>query len=154
MIDQGKKSVLGILVDAVDYDAALTRIVQAAFEKRPYAVSALAVHGVMTGAQDSAQRYRLNQFDLVVPDGQPVRWAMNLLYRTRLRERVYGPELMVCVASVRIGPARQAFWATMRAQVEVAFPAPSTMTPAWESVAAAARAGGASGWEPAAVTRA
>ena len=24
---------------------------------------------------------------------------------------VYGPELMVCVASVRIGPARQAFWA-------------------------------------------
>jgi hypothetical protein len=24
---------------------------------------------------------------------------------------VYGPELMICVASVRIGPARQAFWA-------------------------------------------
>src|SRR5581483_8663350 len=24
---------------------------------------------------------------------------------------VYGPDLMLCVASVRIGPARQAFWA-------------------------------------------
>ena len=24
---------------------------------------------------------------------------------------VYGPELMICMASVRVGPARQAFWA-------------------------------------------
>jgi N-acetylglucosaminyldiphosphoundecaprenol N-acetyl-beta-D-mannosaminyltransferase len=39
MIDQGKKSVLGILVDAVDYEAAVSRIVRAAFERRPYAVS-------------------------------------------------------------------------------------------------------------------
>ena len=40
------------------------------------AVSALAVHGVMTGVLNSTQRYRLNQFDLLVPDGQPVRWAL------------------------------------------------------------------------------
>ena len=43
MIDRGKKSVLGIMVDAVDYDAALERIFRAAAERRPYAVSALAV---------------------------------------------------------------------------------------------------------------
>ena len=24
---------------------------------------------------------------------------------------VFGPELMICVAAVRIGPARQSFWA-------------------------------------------
>jgi N-acetylglucosaminyldiphosphoundecaprenol N-acetyl-beta-D-mannosaminyltransferase len=29
-----------------------------------------------------------------VPDGQPVRWALNLLHGTALSDRVYGPELM------------------------------------------------------------
>jgi exopolysaccharide biosynthesis WecB/TagA/CpsF family protein len=31
----------------------------------------------------------------VSADGQPVRWAMNLLHGTRLADRVYGPELML-----------------------------------------------------------
>src|SRR5271156_867453 len=93
MIDQGKKSVLGILVDAVDYEAAVSRIVRAAFEMRPYAVSALAVHGVMTGFESEEHKYRLNSFDLIVPDGQPVRWALNLLHKSDLASRVYGPEL-------------------------------------------------------------
>lgn len=101
MIDKGKKSVLGVLVDAVDYEAAVTKIMAAAWEGRPYGVSALAVHGVMTGVEDGEQLWRLNALDLVVPDGQPVRWALNLLYRTKLPERVYGPTLMleVCVAA-------------------------------------------------------
>ena len=64
-------------------------------ERQPLAVSALAVHGVMTGVLDWAQRYRLNRFDLLVPDGQPVRWALNLLHGARLPERVYGPTLML-----------------------------------------------------------
>ncbi len=93
MIDHGKKSVLGVYIDAVDYEAALARISAAAHEQRTYSVSALAVHGVMTGVQDAQHKHRLNAFDLVVPDGQPVRWALNLLHSTRLRSRVYGPEL-------------------------------------------------------------
>ena len=59
------------------------------------AVSALAVHGVMTAVADGVHRYRLNQFDLIVPDGQPVRWALNLLHHAGLKERVYGPTLML-----------------------------------------------------------
>lgn len=47
----------------------------------------------MTGVLDPHQRYRLNQFDLALPDGQPVRWALNLLHGCGLRERVYGPRL-------------------------------------------------------------
>jgi N-acetylglucosaminyldiphosphoundecaprenol N-acetyl-beta-D-mannosaminyltransferase len=35
MIDQGKKSVLGVMVDAVDYDAAVDRVRSAACERRP-----------------------------------------------------------------------------------------------------------------------
>jgi exopolysaccharide biosynthesis WecB/TagA/CpsF family protein len=96
-IDRGKWNVLGVRIDAVDYRAAVERIIVAARARRPLAVSALAVHGVMTGAIDPIHRYRLNQFDLLVPDGQPVRWALNWLHRTRLRERVYGPTLMLQV---------------------------------------------------------
>ena len=57
------------------------------------AVSALAVHGLMTGVFDPEQKFRLNQFDLLAPDGQPVRWALNLLHRAGLKQRVYGPNL-------------------------------------------------------------
>ncbi|MEV6599065.1 WecB/TagA/CpsF family glycosyltransferase [Actinoplanes sp. NPDC051346] len=97
MIDRGKQNVLGVLVDAVDYDAATARIIEAARERRHYAVTALAVHGVMTGVQDKAHNARLNSFDLVTPDGQPVRGALNLLHRAGLGDRVYGPELTLRV---------------------------------------------------------
>jgi len=94
MIDRGRHNVLGIRVDAVDYEAAVERIIDAAKKTRPMAVSALAVHGVMTGVLDRVGRYRLNHLDLVVPDGQPVRWALNCLHGVRLVDRVYGPRLM------------------------------------------------------------
>ncbi|HVZ15726.1 MAG TPA: WecB/TagA/CpsF family glycosyltransferase [Terriglobales bacterium] len=93
MIDRGKQNIAGVLIDAVDYDAAVARIVSAAKERRSMAVSALAVHGVMTGVLDDTHRYRLNHLDLVVPDGQPVRWALNSLHKAGLSDRVYGPNL-------------------------------------------------------------
>lgn len=93
MVNKGKHNILGVCVDAVDYTTAVTRIITAAEQHRGMAVSALAVHGVMTGVLDPTHRYRLNHLDLVVPDGQPVRWALDLLYRTHLPDRVYGPTL-------------------------------------------------------------
>jgi hypothetical protein len=95
MIDRGKHNILGVRIDAVDYAAAVEHIAEAVSNRRPLAVSALAVHGVMTAVLDPVHRFRLNNFDLVVPDGQPVRWALNLLHRARLTERVYGPTLML-----------------------------------------------------------
>jgi N-acetylglucosaminyldiphosphoundecaprenol N-acetyl-beta-D-mannosaminyltransferase len=92
-----KRNVLGVLVDAVDYATAVDRIMAAARERRPYAVTALAVHGVMTGVLDPAHNARLNSFDLVTPDGQPVRWALNLLHDAGLSDRVYGPTLTLKV---------------------------------------------------------
>lgn len=95
MIDKGKFNLLGVNIDAVDYEGAIHRIVTAAREGKAYGVSALAVHGVMTGAMDAVHRHRLNQLEMIVPDGQPVRWGLNILYRTKLAERVYGPDLML-----------------------------------------------------------
>ncbi|HUT77213.1 MAG TPA: WecB/TagA/CpsF family glycosyltransferase [Polyangia bacterium] len=97
MIDRGKRNVLGVLIDEVDYEGAVERITSAATSGRRCSCTALAVHGVMTGVLDREQRYRLNALDLVTPDGQPVRWALNALHRSRLPDRVYGPNLMLAV---------------------------------------------------------
>lgn len=98
MINRGKFSVLGVNVDAVDYEHVVAAVVEAAAGGRPCSVSALAVHGVMTGFQDPVQARRLNGFDLVVPDGQPVRWALGWLHGQHLPDRVYGPNLTLFVA--------------------------------------------------------
>lgn len=98
MINLGKYSILGINVNAVDYDFAVSTITDAAKGKQACSVSALAVHGVMTGFLDSTHARRLNGLDLVVPDGQPVRWALSSLYKQKLPDRVYGPNLTLKVA--------------------------------------------------------
>jgi N-acetylglucosaminyldiphosphoundecaprenol N-acetyl-beta-D-mannosaminyltransferase len=105
MIDKGKRSVLGVGVNVVDYDAAVSRIIDAAVAKQPLGVSALAVHGVMTGALDRTHKYRLNRLELVTPDGQPVRWALRLLHGENLPDRVYGPKLtlLICAAAAERG---------------------------------------------------
>jgi exopolysaccharide biosynthesis WecB/TagA/CpsF family protein len=97
VISNGKRNVLGVLVDVVDYEAATAQIIDAAHRRRHYAVTALAVHGVMTGVLDRAHNARLNSFDLVTPDGQPVRGALNLLHSAGLSDRVYGPTLTLKV---------------------------------------------------------
>ncbi|MEF2278516.1 WecB/TagA/CpsF family glycosyltransferase [Deinococcus sp. YIM 134068] len=103
MINLGAHSVLGVRVHAVDYDHAVATILAAARERRPLAVSALAVHGVMTGFTDPEHARRLNGLDLVVPDGQPVRWALRLLHGRALPDRVYGPELTLRTARALAG---------------------------------------------------
>jgi exopolysaccharide biosynthesis WecB/TagA/CpsF family protein len=89
----------------MDYAKACETIIAAASERQPLTVTALAVHGVMTGVLSRRQRQRLNALDMVLPDGQPVRWALNLLYRAGLPDRVYGPTLMlhVCEAAAARG---------------------------------------------------
>ncbi len=85
--------IFGIDYTVTDYEDSTRRIIEAATERRSYGVSALAVHGLMEAVDDPAFGTKVNSIDLVVPDGQPVRWAMNALHRTALDERVYGPDL-------------------------------------------------------------
>lgn len=93
----GKRNILGILIDDASLETATGMIIDAAVCRRPFALSAMAVHGVMEGVLDSVHRYRLNHLDLAVADGQPVRWALNHLHSAGLRRRVYGPDLTLSV---------------------------------------------------------
>jgi exopolysaccharide biosynthesis WecB/TagA/CpsF family protein len=88
-----KVDLFGVGVTVTDYDDATDRIMEAARDRRSYAVSALAVHGLMEAADDAEFRAEVNRIELVTPDGQPVRWAMNAIHRAGLDDRVYGPDL-------------------------------------------------------------
>lgn len=90
-----KLDLFGIGVTPTTYDEAVELIVAAAERHEPAIVACQAVHAVVTASQDSTLRARVNSFELVTPDGQPVRWALNWLYRAGLADRVYGPELML-----------------------------------------------------------
>jgi N-acetylglucosaminyldiphosphoundecaprenol N-acetyl-beta-D-mannosaminyltransferase len=100
-----RRNVLGVWVDAVDHTTATARVIRSAQAGAPLGVSALAVHGMMTGVLDTSHRYRLNHLGMLVPDGQPVRWALNLLHGSGLDRTVCGSELTlrVCEAAAEAG---------------------------------------------------
>ncbi len=89
-----RSSLLGVELNTLDMAQVVDRVLVAARERRPLGVSALAVHGVMEAVRDRELQYRLNDLELVVPDGQPVRWGLNWLHAAELHQRVYGPALM------------------------------------------------------------
>ncbi len=96
---------LGTGVSICDYGSVATAVLEAAREGRFLGVAALSAHPVTHAALHPAFRAVLNRLDVCTPDGQPVRWAMNLIHRAGLRERVYGPALMlrICEAAAREG---------------------------------------------------
>ncbi|GAB5524374.1 MAG: WecB/TagA/CpsF family glycosyltransferase [Roseivirga sp.] len=81
----------------VDYDSASDIIIEHAMANQSFGVSALAVHGLMTSVTDSTLGSLINKIDLIVPDGQPVRWALNSFYKLGMKDRVYGPQLTLNV---------------------------------------------------------
>ncbi len=90
-----KYKILNLGVSATTYKEVVKLIISAAKMHIPALVTALPVHGVVTANCDPDLLHKLNRFNFVVPDGQPVRWSLNYLYNLNLKDRVYGPEMMV-----------------------------------------------------------
>ena len=86
---------LGCACSATTYDEVCDAIVNSVRAEQPAVVSFHAVHAIVTSATDQELLRKVNEFDVIAPDGQPVRWALNHLYDTRLPDRVCGPELML-----------------------------------------------------------
>jgi len=92
-----KVSIFGVNYTSTNYDEASQEIINNAKQHKSYGVSALAVHGLIESFKNKALMEQVNKLDLIVPDGQPVRWAMNSFYKTNLKDRVYGPTLTLYV---------------------------------------------------------
>ena len=95
--DIRKVNVLGIDYAVVDYDSASDLIIAAARQRKSFSVFALPVHGIVENHADPEMRFATETADLIVPDGQPVRWCMNHFHKTGLTDRVYGPLLTLHV---------------------------------------------------------
>jgi N-acetylglucosaminyldiphosphoundecaprenol N-acetyl-beta-D-mannosaminyltransferase len=93
--------VAGVLASATTYDDATAHVLTAARDQRSLLLAATSVHGISIASGDAEFRAKLNAFDIVAPDGQPVRWGLNLLHGASLTDRVYGPTLTlrVCAAA-------------------------------------------------------
>jgi exopolysaccharide biosynthesis WecB/TagA/CpsF family protein len=90
-----KVRIFGINYGVVDYDSASTIIVKAAKERQSFGVSALAVHGLMESYFNPLLKEKIEKIHLIVPDGQPVKWVMNKFHNLNLKDRVYGPKLVL-----------------------------------------------------------
>jgi N-acetylglucosaminyldiphosphoundecaprenol N-acetyl-beta-D-mannosaminyltransferase len=89
-----KYDLFGVRVSAVTCDQACDAILSAARQREPAVVSAFAVHALIEAATARELAARVNRFAIITPDGQPVRWALNWLHGARLKQRLYGPNLM------------------------------------------------------------
>ncbi|HAY78679.1 MAG TPA: glycosyltransferase [Planctomycetaceae bacterium] len=100
-----KCELFGVEVTPTDYQEASACILTAAKNAQSAVVSCHAVHALVTTANDAELRTAANQFDMITPDGQPVRWALNALHGCGLQDRVYGPQLTldVCEAAAEQG---------------------------------------------------
>jgi UDP-N-acetyl-D-mannosaminuronic acid transferase (WecB/TagA/CpsF family) len=64
----------------------------------------------MTRVLDRDQKFRLDHFDLLVPDGQLLRWALNALHLADLPDGVYGPNLTLRICAKAAAEARLVFF--------------------------------------------
>ena len=96
--------VLGVPLALTDYEGTLDWIDATVAGGRGGYVCASATHLVMATRDDPVLRAAVLGSDLIVPDGQPLVWALNLLGH-EIGDRVYGPDLMdrACERAARTG---------------------------------------------------
>jgi N-acetylglucosaminyldiphosphoundecaprenol N-acetyl-beta-D-mannosaminyltransferase len=89
-----RRDLFGVRVSVTRYDEVVQRVCEAAEKGIGALVDFMPVHLLTVVAGDEEFRSKLDDFSIIAPDGQPVRWALNKLYNANLTDRVYGPELM------------------------------------------------------------
>ena len=88
-----KISILGTPVAVVDYESAIEESRRLAGAARPAAVAASNTHIISLARHRPDFGEVMRRFDLVLPDGMPLRWSLNAR-GAKLTDRVYGPYFM------------------------------------------------------------
>ncbi|MEP7251250.1 MAG: WecB/TagA/CpsF family glycosyltransferase [Ginsengibacter sp.] len=88
-----KKQLFSVSYSITDYETASNVIIEKAKGRKSFGISALAVHGLIESVRHKSFRETLDKIDMIVPDGQPIKWALNSFYKVGLKERVAGPIL-------------------------------------------------------------
>jgi N-acetylglucosaminyldiphosphoundecaprenol N-acetyl-beta-D-mannosaminyltransferase len=85
--------IFGIPVSCVTYESALEIVKALGRQSRPTAVCPANTHVLTEARHDPDFGGVMAKFDLVLPDGMPVVWALNW-FGAGLHDRVYGPYFM------------------------------------------------------------
>jgi len=104
-----KISILGTPVAVVDYESAVAESRRLAAENRPAAVAASNTHIISLARQRREFGDVMRKFDLVLPDGMPLRWSLNAK-GAKLTDRVYGPYFMEKMITATPRPWRHFFF--------------------------------------------
>jgi N-acetylglucosaminyldiphosphoundecaprenol N-acetyl-beta-D-mannosaminyltransferase len=88
-----KRNLFSVNYTLTNYSEAAKLIIDSGINHNSFGVSALAVHGLIESYTNPGLLEKVNKINMIVPDGQPVRWALNYFYKAGLKERVYGPQL-------------------------------------------------------------
>ena len=88
-----KEQLFSVSYSITNYAEASDIIIEKALSHTSYGVTALAVHGLIESVKSKSFKTQVNGLDMIVPDGQPVRWALNSFYKVKLKDRVAGPIL-------------------------------------------------------------
>ncbi len=86
-------NVLGAKIDALSWDAALTRLLRWAHARASRYVTICNVHVVVSASRDALYREVINGSDMATPDGAPVAWMLRRLGFVG-QPRISGPDLM------------------------------------------------------------
>jgi N-acetylglucosaminyldiphosphoundecaprenol N-acetyl-beta-D-mannosaminyltransferase len=93
-VEQPGANVLGVHVEALNMERAVSRIAEMLSSKCKGYVCAIGVHSVMEAQRDPELAASFAGAAIVVPDGMPMVWVGRLQGHNRMR-RVAGPELML-----------------------------------------------------------
>lgn len=85
---------------ALSCEDAAQVIIGHASKNQSYGVTALAVHGLMEAFNDPKLGNKINRIGMILPDGQPIIWAMNLMHGLKLKFKIPGPSLALEVLKV------------------------------------------------------
>ena len=106
--------VLGVPIACATYDSALEEIKDLARTTGPTAVCPANTHILGEARHNPRFGQVLSKFDLILPDGMPVVWALNRCGGT-LQDRVYGPYFMRHVVRHTPRPWRHFFFGDSQA---------------------------------------
>lgn len=90
-----KLDLFGVGISATTYDQVVEYALSLIRSGRSGLFDFMPVHGLIEAVRNPAFQEAIRAFDVVGPDGQPVRWGLNLLHRAGLTDRVYGPTCML-----------------------------------------------------------
>jgi exopolysaccharide biosynthesis WecB/TagA/CpsF family protein len=100
-----KFDVASVQVSATNYDELVQVLIRCAEEKQSIIVDFTCADVIVRARVDPCFRRILSQFDILCPDGQPVRWLMNSVHHLKLVDRVCGTTAMLrlCAAAAETG---------------------------------------------------